>query len=534
VGSGTLAGVVWSLMYAFTRRSLDLMLLRLRGDAAKDVELLVLRHELALLRRQVPRPKFEPADRVVMAALSRLLPRSRWGVFLVTPGTLLRWHRDLVRRRWTYPRRAPGRPAVRRGVVELVLRMAGENPSWGYRRIQGELVGLGYRVAASTVWVILRRAGIPPVPQRSSDTWRTFLRAQARGLLACDLFTVDTVFLRRLYVLYFIEHESRRVHLAGVTEYPTAGWMVQQARNVLMELEEGADAIRFLIRDRDAKFTDAFDAVFTSIGARIVRTPVRAPRAKQLVSHCTSSVRCGGLWCLSWPAFGECRVSLVPGRRVGAWRVVELLSVVVVSLATDKTGVVPGFDGASGHAEGGGHFGQGEQAGLAQALSAAAWPVVADDAGDDESVEGTALAAGEAAVVEDVGDLGVGVVVEQVVDGGHDLGCGLAQQPGWFERRQGQGVVLAAAQPGVAGDGVGGLGHGDVGDEQAGHAFAFALRRVGVVEDGGEVGDQLADAGLLRVGERAGGGAAGLVVGLLGVAQVAQGGVPVGFEGVGD
>jgi putative transposase len=290
-GSGTLGGVVWSLLYAFTRRSLHLMLLRLRGDAAKDVELLVLRHEIALLRRQVPRPKFEPADRMILAALSRLLPRSRWGVFIVTPGTLLRWHRDLVRRHWTYPRRTPGRPAVHREVRELVLRMAGENPSWGYRRIQGELVGLGYRVAASTVWTILRRAGIPPAPRRSSDTWRTFLRAQARGLLACDLFTVDTVFLRRLYVLYFIEHESRRVHLAGVTEHPTAAWMVQQARNLLMDLEAGADAIRFLIRDRDAKFTDAFDEVFTSIGARIVRTPVRAPRANAIAERWVGSAR---------------------------------------------------------------------------------------------------------------------------------------------------------------------------------------------------------------------------------------------------
>jgi putative transposase len=290
-GSGTLAGMVWSLLYAVTRRSFDLMLLCLRGEMAKDVELLVLRHEIAVLRRQVPRPKFEPADRVILAALSRLLPRSGWGAFLVTPGTLLRWHRELVRRRWTYPRRTPGRPPVRGEVRELVLRMAAENRSWGYRRIQGELVGLGYRVAASTVWAILRRAGIPPAPQRASATWRTFLRAQARGLLACDLFTVDTVFGRRLYVLYFIEHESRRVHLAGVTEHPTAGWMVQQARNLLMEWEEGAEAIRFLIRDRDAKFTDAFDAVFTSIGARIVRSPVRAPVANAIAERGVGSAR---------------------------------------------------------------------------------------------------------------------------------------------------------------------------------------------------------------------------------------------------
>jgi len=283
--------MVWSLVYAFTRRSLDLMLLRLRGDAAKDVELLVLRHEIAVLRRQVPRPKFEPADRVLLAALSRLLPRPQWEAFLVTPGTLLRWHRELVRRRWTYPRRRPGRPSVRGEVRAIVLRMAAENPSRGYRRIQGELVGLGYQVAASTVWAILQRVGIPPAPQRASETWRSFLRAQARGLLACDLFTVDTVCLRRLYVLFFIEHGSRRVHLAGVTEHPTAAWMVQQARNLLMEWEEGADAIWFLIRDRDAKFTDAFDAVFTSIGARIVRTPVRAPRANAIAERWVGSAR---------------------------------------------------------------------------------------------------------------------------------------------------------------------------------------------------------------------------------------------------
>src|SRR3954453_13061110 len=194
-----------SLAYQALRQILQMLTQLARDGGTKDVELLVLRHEAAVLRRQVTRPELEPADRVVLAALSRLLPRSRWPVFFVTPATLLRWHRQLIARHWTYPHARPGRPPVDRQIRDLVLRLARENPTWGHRRIQGELVGLGYRVAASTVWKILHQAGVDPAPRRSGPTWQQFLTTQAKSMIACDFFTVDTVLLKRIYVLLFVE-----------------------------------------------------------------------------------------------------------------------------------------------------------------------------------------------------------------------------------------------------------------------------------------------------------------------------------------
>jgi putative transposase len=244
-----------SLVYLMLRQVLQMLTQLARDDGAKDVELLVLRHQVAVLRRQVHRPDLQPADRVLLAALSRLLPRPRWAAFFVTPATLLRWHRQLIARHWTYPHRRPGRPPVAKQVRELVLRLAAENTSWGHRRIQGELVGLGHRVAASTVWKILRQAGIDPAPRRTGPTWKQFLTAQAHTILACDFFTIDTVFLQRIYVLFFIELATRQVHVVGVTAHPTGAWVAQQARNLLMDLDQRATGLRFLLRDRDAKLT---------------------------------------------------------------------------------------------------------------------------------------------------------------------------------------------------------------------------------------------------------------------------------------
>jgi putative transposase len=234
--------------------------------------------------RQKPQEP-QPEDRVVLAALSRLLPRPQWSAFFLTPATLLRWHRQLIARHWTYPHASPGRPPIDRELRELVLRLAAENPTWGHRRVQGELARLGYRIAASTVWKILHQAGVDPAPRRTGPTWQQFLPAQARTILACDFFTVDTVLLQRIYVLFFIELATRQVHIAGVTRHPTGSWVTQQARNLLMSLDQGADRLRFLIRDRDAKFTAAFDAVFTTAGIDVLRTPPQAPRAKGMTSR---------------------------------------------------------------------------------------------------------------------------------------------------------------------------------------------------------------------------------------------------------
>jgi putative transposase len=371
-GSGRLAVmVVRTLAFVIVRRVLGLAGLG-RAPDAKDVEIAVLRHQLMVVRRQVVRPQYAPADRMVLAILARLLPRERWPVFLVTPATLLRWHRELVARRWTCRRTGRGHQGLAPEVVDLVVRMAQENPRWGYVRIVGECRKLGVRVSATSVCRILRRHRLGPAPRRSGPSWTAFLRAQAGGMLACDFLTVETVGLTRLYVLFVIELERRRVHLVGVTAHPTGAWVVQAARNLLMDLDDHARRFRFLIRDRDAKFTAAFDAVFGAAGIEIVKIPPRAPQAKPLVSYCTSLVRCGGLGCLCWLALGQGGVSLVAGGWVGAGWVVEHLSVVVVPLACDKTGVAPGFDGAGGYAEGGGHFWQGEQAGVAEALFAAA------------------------------------------------------------------------------------------------------------------------------------------------------------------
>ena len=283
--------MAFRLVYLALGCVLSWLALLARSDAAKDVEILVLGHEGAVLRRSNPRLRLSWADRAFFSAVNRVLPAQLRRMRLVSPRTLLRWHADLVARRWTYPRRQPGRPPVTQPVRTLVLRMARENPTWGYRRIHGELVGLGHRVAASTVWKILRAADLDPAPRRSGPTWRQFLVAQAHAILAIDFAHVDSVFLRRLYILVVIEHGRRRVRVAGITAHPTGAWVTQQARNLLMDLGDRVTEFRFLIRDRDSKFTAAFDAVFTGTDIRIIRTPVQAPRANAIAERWIGTLR---------------------------------------------------------------------------------------------------------------------------------------------------------------------------------------------------------------------------------------------------
>jgi transposase InsO family protein len=278
-------------LYVVVCRLLELIVLLGRRDRAKELEILVLRHELSILRRQVRRPHFETHDRVLLAGFSRMLPRRSWTAFSVRPETLLHWHRRLVARGWTYPHRRPGRPPISRDARELTLRLARENPNWGYLRITGELRKLGIAVSATSVRNILTTARMPPAPQRDAQSWRTFLRAHGESILACDFFTVDTVWLRRLYVLAFISIGSRRIEYFAITSKPDTTWMLQQARNLLMDIDDRKQQVRFLIHDRDAKFPRAFDALLESAGIKIIRTPVQAPNANAHMERWVGTVR---------------------------------------------------------------------------------------------------------------------------------------------------------------------------------------------------------------------------------------------------
>jgi hypothetical protein len=271
--SGRIVGMGCSVKFLLVRRLLDLLRLGPSPDQ-KDVEIAVLRHPLAVLRRQVARPRYSPTDRAVLATLARLLSRAHWGVFLVSPTTLMRWHRELVARSWTYPRHGRAAPDALDGdVVALVLRLARENPRWGYLRIVGECRKLGVAVSATSVRNVLRRHRIGPAPSTSGPSWSEFLRAQAVGALGCDFFHVDTVTLRRIYVLFFIDLERRLVFLAGVTDHPVGPWVTQQARNLVTTLEDQGRAVRL----RSATGTTSSSAPLTRCCARPAPGSSRPP-----------------------------------------------------------------------------------------------------------------------------------------------------------------------------------------------------------------------------------------------------------------
>src|ERR1035437_9414469 len=261
-----------------------------RENTWKTAEILILRHQLAILQRRQPRrPKLNWADRALLAALLSVIPKARRHRLrlLVTPDTILRWHRDIIRRRWT-ARSAhgrSGRPATRRNIQALIRRLARENPAWGYRRIHGELAGLGVKVAASTVWAILKASGINPAQGRTGPTWPQFLRSQAEAILACDFFTAGLLNGTQAYVLTVIEHATRRIRILGVTLHPTGEWTAQQARNLLMDLDDQTHRVKFMIRDRGSNFTAAFDAVLTDAGIRPVLCNVRTPRMNAITER---------------------------------------------------------------------------------------------------------------------------------------------------------------------------------------------------------------------------------------------------------
>jgi putative transposase len=282
--------LLWSFAYLAVRNLFALVWLLARPRRLKELEILVLRHELAVLRRQERRPKLTRADRALLAALSRSLPRGAWSGFSVKPETLLRWHRQLVARRWTYAHRAPGRPPLESTLRCLILRLARENPQWGYRRIVGELKGLGMTVSATSVRKVLLQAGLQPAPSRVRSSWRVFLRAQAASMLACDFLTVETAFLQRIYVLFFISLATRRIEYIASTSNPDGRWVTQQARNLVMQIGEEHPFL-FLVHDRDAKFVRAFDEIFRTEDIKVIRTPIRAPNANAYAERWVRTVR---------------------------------------------------------------------------------------------------------------------------------------------------------------------------------------------------------------------------------------------------
>jgi transposase InsO family protein len=282
--------VLVRLIYRSLTTLLSWLALLPRSSASKNAEILILRHEVAVLRRGNPKPKIDWTDRALLAALARIVPTALRAHRIVTPGTLLRWHRRMVTRKWTQPR-APGRPPLAGELADLIVQMARDNPRWGVVRIQGELRRLGHRIGAGTIRKILRSHRIPS-PAARDDSWRTFLCAQATTILAVGFFHIDcAATLTRLYVAFAIEHETRLVHLLGIARFPGAAWATQLARELTADLAEARRGFTHLIRDRDSKFTAAFDAVFTARGIEVVAAVPQAPRMNAIAERFVRTAR---------------------------------------------------------------------------------------------------------------------------------------------------------------------------------------------------------------------------------------------------
>ena len=290
--------MILGFLYASLLLLLDLVDVRLRRRNP-EAELLLLRHQIRVLRRQVKRAALMPTDRAIMAALSQRLPRIALSSLLVQPETVLGWHRSLIRRKWARlgRLRGPGRPALSEELRRLILGMARDNPRWGCIRIRGELFKVGHRVSASAIRSLLRRNGIPPAAHRSRLGWKTFLRAQAAAIVATDFFTIDTVFLKRLYVLLFMELSTRRVLHWAVTDSPDEAWVTQQARNLAWRTQEIGVPLRFLICDHDTKFCAEFQAIVKGEGMEVIRTPIMAPKAN---AHCERLIGSARRECFDW------------------------------------------------------------------------------------------------------------------------------------------------------------------------------------------------------------------------------------------
>jgi putative transposase len=290
--------VLYRLAYLTVTNAFAALRLLPMGDRDKDAEILALRHQITVLERQLgadTRVRFAPEDRAFLAALLTSLPREvlRRLRLLVRPDTVLRWHRDLLKQRHarTCRPKRPGRPPTVRSIRALILRLVRENPSWGYRRVHGELATLGIKVAPSTVWEILKREGVDPAPERASTTWADFLRSQADALLACDFIETVTLNGQRQYILAVIEHATRRVRVLGTTAHPTATWVVQAFKNLVMDLEEAGCRARYLIRDRDGKFPALIEEILTDAGIQTVLTGVRMPRMNSIAERWVQSCR---------------------------------------------------------------------------------------------------------------------------------------------------------------------------------------------------------------------------------------------------